>query len=249
MNTPLLHITRFLVPYALAFLLFWAGGCAQTDVAVSTYLADTLPFPERAGTRVAVVTDAPATVPLLRRELQRKLEYLLQERGFQKAPVTTADYVLAARATIDQGHEVLDSYDVHRSFPQHTTSMYLHHGRRVYVRRYHPTYVERRYYTYTQYTKALELTLFDQARYQALAPRDRDDAIVWQAGVVATDREDDLRAAVDFLLVGTFKYFGGDTGGTKNVTLSERDARVAAVREAPGQAKGPEPRAPRAVIE
>lgn len=239
MKTSLPHLCRIVGSAAFLVLALWVGGCAQTDVAVSTYLSDALPFPSRPGTRVAVVTDAPATTPLLRRELQRKIEYLLQERGFLKAAPTATDYVLAARATIDQGHEVLDSYDVQHSFPQRTTSLYMQRGRRVYVRRYHPIYVERRYYTYTEYTKSLELTLIDPTRQQTLPPRDRDDAIVWQAGAVTTDTESDLRQAADFLLVGAFKYFGIDTGGTETVTLGEHDERVTELREALGRVGPP----------
>jgi hypothetical protein len=209
-------------------------GCAtRFQSRINTYLSHDLPFPStEQNVRVAVVAEADPDEPLLEREVTRKVEHLLRERGYAVGSLEETDYVLLASFAIDSGNTVSGTYDV--SVPGETvrTHYYTRRGwRGTRITRLHWRR-EQRFYSYTIFTCFLGMTLYDHPRYLAADQEHRDQAIVWQSTTMSSGSSSDLRSVIDYLLVATFEYFGQDTGKQVREALSEGSRRVKALREA-----------------
>ncbi|MBI5866549.1 MAG: hypothetical protein HZB38_18950 [Planctomycetes bacterium] len=169
--------------------------------------------------------------PLLEREVGRKIEVLLRQRGYTIKPVGEANHVLFAYFAIDSGNTVSGTRNVYVPGGTAYTNVYTSTGQWATATTQLPGRTEQRSYSYTFFTRYLGTTLYDHKRFVASTAEKKDDAVVWRATTTSAGGSSDLRSVIDFLLVATFEHFGSDTGKQVRETLGEGDKRVKALRQ------------------
>ena len=203
-----------------------AAGCApRYEITTNAFLsaaAGVAKIPEGATFSVLENEDAPNLI--FDREIKGKIERMLDRSGYRIESREEADYFLTYYYSMDPG-EVVSEY-VPYYYPSYYDfgfrSRYRHFG---YGFGYHghPGYqVTRR----TVYTKRLMLKVVDAG---SVRESDREQ-VIWQGETLSTGSASDLRQAIDYLLVATFKYFGRDTGKCVHVTLPVGDKEVRELR-------------------
>jgi hypothetical protein len=178
-----------------------------------------------------VIAKTTPEEPLLEREVGRKIEVLLRQRGYPIKPVGEANHVLFAFFAVDSGSTVSGTYDVYVPGGTAYTNVYTSTGQWATATTWLPGRTEERSYSYTFFTRYLGLTLYDHARFVVSPSEHKGDAVVWRATTTSAGSSSDLRSVIDYLLVATFEHFGSDTGKQVRETLGERDERVRALRE------------------
>lgn len=221
-----------LLATSLVVLTLNVAGCARFESRVITYLSDELPFPQSAYTStVAVIAKTTPEEPLLEREVGRKIEVLLQQRGYAIKPVGEAKHVLFAYFAIDSGNTVRGTYNAYVPGGTAYTNVNTSTGQWATATTHLPGRTEQRSYSYTFFTRYLGMTLYDDARFVAAPSDHKDDAVVWRATTTSAGSSSDLRSVIDYLLVATFEHFGTDTGKQVRESLREGDKRVRVLRE------------------
>ncbi|TWT41012.1 hypothetical protein RAS1_37030 [Phycisphaerae bacterium RAS1] len=217
---------------ALLLSCFSAAGCTRVESRVTAYLSHELPFPVPTETStVAVIAKTTPEEPLLEREVGRKIEALLRQRGYRINPVGEANHVLFAYFAIDSGNTVNGTYNAYVPGGTAYTNVYTSTGQWATATTRLPGRTEQRSYSYTFFTRYLGATLYDHKRFIASTAEKKDDAVVWRATTTSAGSSSDLRSVIDYLLVATFEHFGSDTGKQVRETLGEADKRVKALRE------------------
>ena len=56
--------------------------------------------------------------------------------------------------------------------------------------------------------------------------------IIWMGKTVSSGRSSDLREVIDYLLVGTFRYFGQDTGKQQKIKIGSGASEVEELNKA-----------------
>jgi hypothetical protein len=216
-----------------AVLCLLTTGCmTRYDVGVTSYLADDVPFPTASkDTKIAVVTGSYPEEPLLEKEVKRKIEYLVAQRGYGIGSVEEADYILSAFFAIDDGTTKTGTRAVHHSGGTSRTQIYTSSGQWATATTRHPGYTTYQPYSYTYFARYLGINLYERDRWVRSREEDSADAIAWRARTVSSGSSSDLRSAIDYLLVPTFERFGEDTGKRKRIALREGDKRVKELRE------------------
>lgn len=217
---------------SIAVTCLLAAGCTRIDSWVTAYLSRDLPFPPSAETStVAVVAKTTPEEPLLEKEVGRKIEVLLRQRGYAIKPVGEANHVLFAYFAIDSGNTVSGTYNAYVPGGTAYTNVYTSTGQWASATTWLPGRTEQRSYSYTFFTRFLGATLYDHKRFVASTAEKKDDAVVWRATTTSAGSSSDLRWVIDYLLVATFEHFGADTGKQVRETLSKGDKRVKILRE------------------
>ncbi|MFQ5429344.1 MAG: hypothetical protein ACE5E1_03445 [Phycisphaerae bacterium] len=224
-----------------------SAGCARVEVRLNAYLSRDHAFPKPdSGDTIGVVVETVPDEPLLSRELESKLTYMLKDAGYTTAPSETCDYILIATAAVDSGTTGTGYEPVTTGGGVVRTYVYRRHRRRrggvTAIDTYYPPRTSYVPYTYTLYTRSLGLTL---ARRDLLpTPSETkekeggepgqdayDAAIVWRSTAYSTGETADLRWIVNHLLVASSSYFGKDTGREVEVTIAQKDERVMELAE------------------
>ncbi len=220
-----------------AVLAAVASGCATQEVTVTTFLSRDVPFPSPEGaTRIAVAAHTEPSSPLFAEEIRHKAEVLLEQFGYEVAPLDEASHVL--QVSFSRGRARTVTHCVENYVPGWSvTRVYRHRGHEVFVREYYPGRWERHRYRTTSYTRYLDMILYQRRRRQQPAsppgrPADADSAISWRASARLSGSDPDPRHAVDYLLVAAFEYFGVDTGEQITERLSDHDPRIEDLRDA-----------------
>jgi hypothetical protein len=195
-----------------------AAGCTPTHtVHVDTFSRLTGPLPQ--GTTIYVSADPNSPNPILAETIASKLRTLLQERGYTPAGKgQQASYMLTFRAGIDPAR-VLDYAPVYRPYGAYYGFGGFHHGFGYGYSAYVP-YIE------TVYAHWLETRLYPQGENVKGRPEP-----VWIGNAVVGLNTPELRAAINYLLVGFIEYFAADTQRWVHVRLKENDPHVLAVAE------------------
>jgi hypothetical protein len=76
------------------------------------------------------------------------------------------------------------------------------------------------------FTKHLTLKVTDAQSLRT----GRKEKVVWMGDTLSTDESSDLRYDIDYLLAGTFGYFGRDTGQQISVNIGKDNPDVKALR-------------------
>jgi hypothetical protein len=183
---------------------------------VNTFAAPAQVGPLAPGKSVLVVWNPQAANPLLEREVADRIAALLAERGYTQSTVADADFYLVFGYGIGPG-------------PLHTAVLPV----------YHPGGVATVYgdvnatvqlpgswsyvpYTVATNTRVLTIRVADGPRFRDT----RQVETVWAADTVSTGKSGDLRNVLNYMLVATFDYFGGNTGRAIQLELSTEDDRV-----------------------
>ncbi|MCG3127238.1 MAG: hypothetical protein CHACPFDD_02096 [Phycisphaerae bacterium] len=202
-----------LMPSILCVLCVALTGCTRFESRVTAYLSRELPFPQSGETStIAVIAKTTPEEPLLEREVARKIEVLLEQRGYAIKPVGTANHVLFAYFAIDSGNTVSGTYNAYVPGGTAYTNVYTSTGQWATATTQLPGRTEQRSYSYRFFTRYLGATLYDHPRFVASTAEKKDDAVVWRATTTSAGSSSDLRSVIDYLLVATFEHFGADTG-------------------------------------
>ena len=222
----------------VAAVLALAMGCSSREVIVTAFRSRAVPFPPAEGrTRIAVAAHTAPSDELFAEEIRRKVEILLEQRGYVVAPLGDATHVLQVSFSSGPGRTVTHCVE-HYVPGWSVTRVYRHRGREVYVRDCYPGRWERHRYRTTSYTRNLEMVLYERgpgrrAGSEGGPARGKGrHAVAWRVSTRITGGDPDPRRAADYLLVAAFDYFGADTGERVRDSLSGRDARVEELREA-----------------
>jgi len=171
-----------------------------------------------------VLENEEAPNPIFDREIKGKIEKLLAEKGYRVQAREKAEYFLAFYYSIDPGEVVTEC--VPSYYPSYYDVGFSSYHRRFgygFGYRAYPGYsVTRR----TVYTKRVVLKALDAERLR----ESNKEEVVWQGETVSTGGSSDLRRAIDYLLVATFKYFGRDSGKCVNIDLPVGDKEVQKLR-------------------
>ena len=230
-----------LLPINLVLLSLAVAGCTRFDARVTAYLSHELPFPLSAETiTVAVIAKTTPDEPLLEREVGRKIEALLRQRGYAIKPVGEANHVLVAYFAIDSGNTVSRTYNAYVPGGTAYTNVYTSTGQWATATTQLPGRTEQRSRSYTFFTRYLGTTLYDHKRFVASTAEKKDDGVIWRATTTSSGRSSDLRSVIDYPLVATFEHFGADTGKQVRETLREGDKRVKVLRDSARAGAGPE---------
>ncbi len=199
-----------------------AAGCGVYNyrVRVNGYTEPAAPA-IHPGSSFFVIANKDAKNPLLEREVQEKIEKLLQRQGYQPAPYEKAEYYLLfsyglggeAGATV-----VMPDYDTYAGFGIGTG----------YWGRYASIFVGP-YFSFplsgeavALYDRWLLIKVVDGNYY-----RDQGQfRTVWVGEARSTGASSDLRTILNYLLVADFKEFGKNTGKAVTLEISEPEPGV-----------------------
>jgi len=189
------------------------AGCTPTyTVHVNTF--SEIKEPVSQTTPIYVSVDPNSRNPILADVIAAKTRALLEERGYTPAEKAEgAGYVLTFRAGIDSSR-VLDYMPVYRPYGgfHGFYGGYRHFGYG------YSTYVP---YVETVYAHWLEMRLFTQSPNVPDKTRP-----IWIGEAVVGRGDAELRESVNYLLIGLFPYFGGDTQRWVSLKLKKDDPRI-----------------------
>ena len=224
-----MKINNFHGSLVLALALVLASGCAANyQVVTNAYLdrssANTGLLP--AGKSYFVASNPNVPNSIFDNEVRSKIENLLVSKGYRLAPAEEANFTLKFKYDITVAVET----DYRPQFV--TTEPVVQH---VYVRSSNKYYqIVTPSYTYVTHVPMTEKVYTARLFVSVLNSevlRTGEERSVWIGDTINVSRNPDLRDSIDYLLVGTFKYFGQDTGKNKEVTLPQYDTDVARLRQ------------------
>lgn len=210
-------------PLLLLCLFLLLAGCAR-EIRTTGYADRGSPALPPGGSFV-VLGNAPATNPLLDREVKEKIEKLLLRQGYRLEAPEKADYQLAFGYSIQPG---LRSGTVTTFGPPQTEIRRVPDGRggvttsAITV----PGATAVVPVITTEYDRQVTIKV-TAARGQAGAP----ERVLWIGESASLDPSSDLRSAIDYLLVATFTYFGRDTGRQVPVRIAPDHPDLRALRQ------------------
>lgn len=214
----------------VAVLLFQGilAGCATTyEVTTNAYLDKSLAnlqIPTNASLAVLPNSNVPNTI--FDNEVKTKIEALLVKKGYRVVPFDQSNYAVkfsyditgkqktTTRSQVVTGPPIIQKVYVSSTQSYVTTVMqgydYL-------------TYVPE---TYTVYLARLFIKVLDAKNLKEF----KEDKVIWVGDTMNESMDPDLRRSIDYLLVGTFKFFGQDTGKNQEINLPQDDPEVTALR-------------------
>jgi hypothetical protein len=204
-------------------LILFVSGCATTyRVRTNSFVDKTDPSSQiRPGSTFTVLTNPSAPNPIFEDEMKRKIEASLADQGYKIGPEDQADYLLTFQYDIS-AHSETDSYPDYRTGPAIAQRVFVSGGNRSYTvispGLSYTTYSVR---TRTVYTAKLFVKVLD-----GHAQSGQKEKTVWVGESMNESTNPDLRDSIDYLLVGTFRVFGKDTGKSREVVIDEKDPAV-----------------------
>jgi hypothetical protein len=218
--------------FLIAMAVGLCGGCATLRVRVNAYRSADLPFPSaeaKSSATVAVVVGSEPEEPLLEAEVGRKVESLVRAAGFQIGEVESADYLLTAWVSLNEG--VTETmWDIRADQARYgSTLVYSGGGYWSGVSLTVPANVYETPYEYAYYSRFLGLTLYDRARWAAADDVAKGRAAVWTCTATSVGSSSDIRTLVNYLLAGAFDRFGVDTYREITFKFKKDDPQVARI--------------------
>lgn len=201
----------------LAVLTICLSGCAEIYTVHVNGFAE-VQRPIHTGAPIYVATYEKSRNPLFDKEVKRKIEQLFRRDGYvPSAKEELADFRLGFEIGIDSRKlSALGSPYVP------TKTGYGGYSRHHYFA--YSTYVP---YAEITYDEWLMLKVSDTGR---LNPA-RKGTVVWVGEAVTSRISADIREAINYLLIGTFEYFGQDTKHRMRIELSADDPRIKEIME------------------
>jgi hypothetical protein len=177
-------------------------GCAESYlVSVDGFAEAKNPVPQNA--RIFVAADPNSENPLFDKETKAKIEKLLASHGFQPVDDPAAEYRLTFHFGIrSRPVEDVDFISGYSLIGEH--NVVVNGG-------YYAPYVR------NVWDQMLRIKVF------------RGSTAVWVCEAVTSKYYADKRQAVDYLLIGTFEFFGQNTSRQETVEIKEKDPRIAAL--------------------
>lgn len=209
--------------------LGWAlEGCATSyNIIINAYLDKTdknagVPM----GAPLAVLTNPSVPNALFDNEIKSKIECLLVFRGYRLAPKNQAEYWIRYSYTIAGSTQTVEEPRL-ISRPGVVRRVYVSGSNKVYtiVRPEHDyvTYVPRIHVVYVS-------KLFVQAIDRHRLTDTGEQKVVWVGDTISQNSSSDLREFIDYLLVGTFRFFNQDTVKNQVAILTPNDKEISQLR-------------------
>jgi len=184
----------------LASVCMFLGGCSNVqriNVAVDTILnKQDLPNGFFEGDVFAVAPDVKDQPELLTKEIQRKIEKALVNKGY-KVDVAEAEYYLIFRYTNTSSSQKVDV-----TIPSQSSIYATESSASIYKS---PEYSSS--YNVVTYHRGIGLFVYDARAYA----RDKEEKILWQGTALSSGASGDFRYTSNFLLFPLIEYFGQDT--------------------------------------
>lgn len=207
---------RLLTPVIAAVCL--AAGCATTyRVRTNGYLdhgAVSIP----AGTTFAVLTNPSAPNPIFDEDVRMKIERRLAAQGYKIVPSEEAAYFLIYQYDISSRTET-ETYPDFRTGPAVAQRVYVSGSNKTYTI-VSPSFT---YATYSSRTRTVHVSRLFLKVLTGDGVRDQKEKAIWVGETVNESGMADLRESIDYLLAASFKYFGQDTGRSREVLLKPED--------------------------
>jgi len=201
----------------LTVLPVFLAGCAESyRVHVNGFSEAERPIWNKAPIYVAV--DANSENPIFEKEIKRKTEKLLSLHGYvPSVKEELADYRLSFEVGMDTREVTGYGYS--------HTPLWVGYGH--YWHHYYGSYGMYVPYARSIYNHWLIMRLSDTGRLNPL----RKGMVEWVGEAVAVGYSPDLREAINYLLVGSFEYFGQDTKKRMTVTIDENNPMIKEIME------------------
>ena len=200
-------------------VVFLFTSCASTyRVEVTGYENPAYTNALLPGKTISIVLNPQAANPLLEKEVAFNIARLLRKEGYQVLEEEGTDFRLTFNYGMDRGPVLTDSvrrprridiYDPDTGKTHYTT-----------VDTYQP-------YSVQSFTRFLSIRVQDVRGTDSI----EKTQVVWAADTVSEGTSSDLREALSYLLVATFRFFGKDTGKAVTVTLNRDDLQVRRLNE------------------
>lgn len=224
-----------------AILILTLSGCFTEDanLRITSYLAQDPRCPDASeGVRVAVLASTIPREHLLERELQKKIEVLLRQKGFDVSNLGRATHLLFAVASMDSGHTVEDIEPVYQPGMTARSHSYGSQGWSNTTTRIpgHFDYVPT---SYTMYTALLTMQMVDKTRWETGGKDHLEKSTTWKSKTLSESHYSDLRGELDYMLVGTIEYLGKDSGKEVLCPIPRDSRRIKRFREAVAAAPTP----------
>ena len=218
--------------WLIILILVLVGGCATPYVGLSLngYQSQTKPLPG-AGVSFFVRPNQEPVNPLLDQEVGRKISGWLSRAGYGLVAREEADLVLTYAYGLDHGQTRYRAKD----YPRVRTKVALafgsgghSHGGVGIGFSFGPGYSS--YYGRPLIRHWLEIRVLDGPAFRA----GDEVPVIWAGDAETFGQERNLRGVLDYLIVGTLKSLGQDTGQAVRVVIPKTDPDLLDLRR-PGQ--------------
>ena len=171
-------------------------------------------------------SDPKSENPLFDAEIGRKIRMLLEDRGYQVTPEKDAQWILRYSYGIDQGKVMTEMVPEYRPGDVvYQSGRYRANGQEGTYSEYTTTagYIAHVPVDKVVYMRNLTVKVFERGGANAEHP-------IWIGETRSAGTTEDLRAIMDYLLVGTFRLFGQDTKRSEAAVIPRNDPDVARIR-------------------
>lgn len=197
-------------------------GCVTPiyQVQVNGYTDPSTPATLTPGATFFIMENQEAKNPLLEKEINLKIAKLLNKQGYQISTFEQATYYLLFSYGLGPAQNV--SVTVSDYYPYGLGYSVGFGGGRPYPYFFVAPFWASYPYAETIYDRWLLVNVVDGKTY-----RDKKKFLtLWVGEARSTGTSADLRAAINYLLVGVFEQFGKNTGKAVPVDLNKEDSRV-----------------------
>lgn len=159
--------------------------------------------------------------PLMAKEIRKKIEHMISQKGYRVQDRNTANYYLVFEANIESSQHTVNSLQ-YIPGPTQTTQGNIGN---VFFNQTTNTWGNFQYVPeeITLYTGSLKIYVYDAEEHRKWFGK--EDVLVWSGSAVSVGNNPDLRELIDYLLVSIFKDFGSSTGRivSRNIWASETE--------------------------
>ena len=160
--------------------------------------------------------------PLFEKEIRKKIEKMLQSRGFLISNTEKADFFCAFHYSVGVGlvrigsipvpsPPLTSAVTVSNQAGTTQTTMIMAPGPTTYLP-----------YARTDYDRWLNIVIKDARSFRET----KAEKVVWYGDIVSAGPSRDLRKVIDYMLIAAFEAFGKDTKQGVFIDLKEDDART-----------------------
>lgn len=215
---------RFIV---LLLPLLFITACSK-KVCINSYAdSELIPHGFDKGSSFYVFTKSE-NGSLLAKEVTRKIERLLKDKGYQKGSRDKADYYLFFDYGMQKEERAVHNFEqVGKTIIGGFGSSYTQHDSAHYNDQVVATqmgYVSR---NVMFFTKTMTLKIYDAAAYRL----NNQSGEVWHCDVSIDDQDGDLRTNIDFLLVTSIEYMGSNTHSTLCISVKNGNKKIKKLRK------------------
>ncbi|MEX0940233.1 MAG: hypothetical protein WDZ41_02645 [Candidatus Babeliales bacterium] len=205
----------------LFFCILLLSGCRRKVYVTSNTFADVKTIPKGFSIDSSFyITSLNQINKLLSNEISQKISVILTDKGYVIRDAKDADFLLVFNFAIEESKQIINIPQyipgqtstttgtvrnpygfTAAQYQQQTTSS----GNIIYIP------VERMFYS-----KGIVIYVYDANEYR----KTKKEELIWQGSAVTCDESNDLREAIDYLLVAASQDFGRSTGRNKQIQIN-----------------------------